>query len=371
MSGRQKGARGTASWAAVAVSVFGLLPACGDNRPAPAPLDSVSSCSAAWQPILTLPGYDITSPLAYRDGVLYYSTFATQALTALPTGGGAGTTLATGYMPELWLDGDQLIYTGGDRGNLIYSVPVAGGSPTLLLDSAAGRSTSGIALHHDFNATDFYWAEDSSPDGATTVWRASRAGGTPVQIGLLTALDPGFPSETLPFMAIALSADAVLMAADLGVSYAVPFDGSAPRLLATADPLTKAKGNLAGLDPAGVYWTVPRAGASAEDDEWSVALAPTDGSPMRTFWQGTPAHSGVMGMWPTGDGAWILGAIQLFDDQRFHLVVWMLAPDGTSQRLACSPAEDFPVIQVKPAVTPDAVYVVASATPTQIVRIPR
>lgn len=354
-----------------AVAVFGFLSACGGGKSPP--LDSAASCGDNWQTVLTLPGFDVTSPLAYGDGVLYYSSLTARTLTALTTSGGAGTILGTDFAPELWLEADQLVYTGGNTGNLVSSLPVAGGSPTVLLDSAANRPTSGIVLHHAFNATDFYWTEETALDGPTTVWRASRSGGTPVQIGSVIPIDPVATQNVLPVMDIALDNDAVLLGASMGVAYAVPFDGSGARQLATIDPVSAA--NLAGLDPAGVYWSLPRAGASREGHEWSVDLAPADGSPVRTFWQGLPDDAGVAGMWPIGDGGWALAINQLFDDSKTHLGIWLLAADGKSRRLACSPPGtpyDLPAIEARPAVAPDAIYFfVAAGEQTRIVRVPR
>ena len=345
--------------AVVATAIFG----CANDGPPP--LDTVSSCSDAWQPLTSPRPFDLTSTLGYKDGVLYYSVAAAPALIALPVGGGAPTPtlLAPQFTRELWVDGDQLLYTGGDLGNQIFGVPLAGGSPALLLDGAAGRTDAGFALMHVLTVTDVFWTEQSrtSLDAPTTVWRAARSGGAPVQIGSATAR-VGTAGDLVSFEDMALSGDAVLLATILGIADAVPLDGSPVRALATVDALTKGTGWLAGIDGSGVYWSLPRAGAPAANDEWVVSLAPADGSPVRTFWEGLPPHSAASKIWPSGDGGWVIATNQLFDDHQLHVTIWRLDADGTGRRLACSPlgGSENPRIDVGPAVLPDAIYFIAS-----------
>jgi hypothetical protein len=78
-------------------------------------------------------------------------------------------------------------------------------------------------------------------------------------------------------------------------------------------------------------------------------------------------------MWPNGEGGWILAVDGVFDDGQSHTAVSLLAADGTSRTLGCSPTgSDLPYIHFAPAIAPDAIYVIASGlTDSPIVRIPR
>jgi hypothetical protein len=52
---------------AVFLFVAPVVGACNDSPP----LEKASLCNGAWQPLTAPRPYDITSPLVYRDGVLY------------------------------------------------------------------------------------------------------------------------------------------------------------------------------------------------------------------------------------------------------------------------------------------------------------
>src|SRR5262252_7852689 len=80
---------------ALAVAISGLLPACGSGGQAPPQKESAALCGGdTWQPVVTFPAGDGTATLAYRDGLLYYSTIETPGLYATPAdGSGSATTL--------------------------------------------------------------------------------------------------------------------------------------------------------------------------------------------------------------------------------------------------------------------------------------
>lgn len=344
-----------------------VVGACSDSGP---PLEKASLCSGAWQPLTAPRPYDITSPLVYRDGVLYYSYLleSSSKIVALPAAGGEESTMAPAFAWDLWLEGDHLLYVDGD--GRFFSLPFDGGSPELLLDSAAGQAGPVLAWLYNVSATDFFWAESVSFDAPTTVWRASRSGGTPIQIGTVSARTTTSPE--LAFSKMAISGDSVILSSILGISDAVPFDGSPSRVLAAPDAPKGALVEAAGVDGTGAYWSVLEPGPASENDAWPVMLAPADGSPIRTFWQGLPGHSMVDQVWPDGTGGWVLAASQLFDDQQYHSTIWLLAADGTSRRLACSPGRFIDgSIEVRPAVALDAVFAIVRGDTWQIVRIPR
>jgi len=347
------------------------VPACGNDSP---PLESASVCMQAWQPLTAAKPYDMTSPLLYRDGTLYLST-ELQGMLTVPTTTGQPMPLSAVTSLELWIEGDHLVFPGASQPTQMWSLPLAGGTPQLLADGGAGRTNVGIALHHAFNDSDFFWTEQP-PDLVSpfTVWRMSRSGGAPVQLGSAAAAAPldGFP---LAFEAIALGSDGVVMAAEFGLADVIPYDGGPTRPLAVPSASKFADINLAGVDPAGAYWLIPRPGSSADADEWDLVLAPADGGPVQKFWSKGPPHSGIDHIWPDGGGGWVMVGSQMFDDHLFHTTIWLLDAEKTATRIGCSAGYTNEAwIETPVAVAPDGVYAVSknlSAPTWEIDRIAR
>ena len=256
MKARWRGGEGRRrSWRVLGLATLGIaLPACGNDSP---PLESASVCMEAWQPLTTARPYDVTSQLVYQDDTLYLST-ALEGILSLPTTASQPTPLSSMSSLELWIEGDHLFFSGGAQATQIWSLPLAGGTAQLIADGGAGRTNVGISLHHAFTDTDFIWTEQSFGEiGPTTVWRMSRSGGDPIQFGSATAVVP-MDSVGLGFSAIALASEGVVLAADFGIADLVPYDGGPTRPLAVPTASSFAYITLAGVDPAGAYWLIPR-----------------------------------------------------------------------------------------------------------------
>src|SRR5437588_9477771 len=53
------------------------------------------------------------------------------------------TTLFRSFVQDLWVDGDQVMFTSGNQGTLIYSVSATGGASRLVMDASTGRGAAG------------------------------------------------------------------------------------------------------------------------------------------------------------------------------------------------------------------------------------
>jgi hypothetical protein len=340
-------------------------------------LESVKDCGARWQPFMTSQSWDGYSPLVYADGTLYYTSFRAQALLAVPTNGGAPTTLAAVVANELWIEDDHLLFSQGTPANQIFSVPLSGGTPQLVLDGGAGRTSPGNVLAHAFTATDFYWTETSLiSDGIPpTVWQQSRAGGTANQIGTITFQAPpdqttATPGTYLTAPYLALTTDAILVANERELAVGLPLAGGplAPLALPAPSPDLASQAELVGLDSQGAYWSIPGIGY----ESGSIVLSPGDGGPARVLWSAQPFASGVIKAAADGAGGWILVGTQIFDDQIDRMTVRSLDAQGTSTLLGCSPGSSSDSFVTQPfAVAPDAVYVVAGNLSTKTTEIDR
>ncbi len=347
---------------------------CGGGVGASLRSENPSFCQAAWQPLTGPQPFDVTSGLVYNAGTLYYSSFNAQAILAVPAAGTSPTVLAPVASLELWMEGDHLLFSGGSEGSQIYTLPLAGGTPQLLLDGAAGRSGVGAATAHAFTAMDFYWIEQdnvSSGVGSSTVWHQDRSGGAPTQIGTTSFTDPnGFD---FPGTAIALAGDSVVVGSAFGQAATVPVGGGAATPLAT--PATSAdlnvQSSLAGIDALGVYWSVPGPG----DQPGTLMVSPADGGPAKPFSASTPLGGLVQRIWPAPDGGWVAASLQIFSDGIDRMTIWLVDAQAHAKLLACSPgpaSESW--VEKGVAVTSDAVYVPVenlSAGTWQIDRIAR
>jgi hypothetical protein len=348
---------------AVACCVGG---ACGSDGPLP--LQALSACTGSWD--TPLPSLNDWVDLAYADGVLYYND-QWSGIWSRTRGVGPSTSVASfsasafGHAhrsADMWVESDRVVFTAGERENLFYSVPLAGGDPQLLLDAGALRPDAGWAEFHALAPAQFVWTESSDATGSMiTVWRAARSDAAPIQIGAAQG----------PVLGIGVAGDAAIVAIGEGRVYAFPFDGSGGRALATSPELAEGPVKFAGMDEKGVFWRIPRPGATPTDVLYSVVIVPADGGPVRTFWNGSPTHSTPDLIASDGMGAWIAVVGQAFVEG-FGSSVWSIDARGTGRRLACSPP-GVNALSDAIAIAPDAVFTLAlrDVARLEIDRIPR
>jgi hypothetical protein len=326
------------------VAVTISLAGCGGSKHK---LENASTCSATWQALIGPKPWDFTSSLVYNDGTLYYGSYTEDAIVAQPVDGSPSRVFAAVPTLELWLEGDHLLFSQGNGGVQIGSVPLSGGTPQIVLDGSAGRTTLGLATAHVFTPTDFYWSEIPLPaaQSPTTIWHQSRSGGLPEALGTMTF------QKQQSATAIALGNNSVLAAAASGEAYTLPITGGAPSsLVLPAQPGVWVE--LAGLDALGAYTTLFFSAQAGP-----LMLSPADGSPAKPFWPTLPSDAQVQKIWPNPEGGWVVVATQAFDDGLFHTTLTLLDEQGTATRLGCSPADSERAwITVPVAIAPDAVY---------------
>lgn len=329
-------------WLVLAMTIS--LTACGGAKHK---LESAATCSTTWQALTAPKPWDSMSSLVYNDGTLYYASYSENAIVSQPVDGSPSWILAAVSTLDLWLEGDHLLFSQGSGALQIGSVPLSGGTPQLVLDGAAGRTTAGLAEAHAFTSTDLYWSEIPLPAARSpnTIWHQSRLGGSAEALG------------TIPFQsglsatAIALADNSVLAATPSGEAYRLPITGGTPSPLAwPGQPGVMVK--LAGLDALGAYTTI-----FYSDQAGPLMLSPADGSPAKPFWPTRPSDAQVLKIWPNPEGGWVVVATQAFDDGLFHTTLTLLDEQGTAVRLGCSPADtERALIDVPVAIAPDAVY---------------
>ena len=343
--------------------VAALTPSCGEDHR----LERASACGVGWQQLTAPQPYDyLLSPVVYQADTLYYSTGSSVAgssvagssgqVNTLPASGGDPSTLATGFAREIWIEGDQLLFTQGDLNNQIFSVPLVGGAAQLLVDGGAGRSDANWVSVHASSPTDFLWAEWNfrSPQSPMTIWRSRRGTGETVLLGSATARIPS-SGNVVSYESMAVTSEGIVLQAVLGVAAVVPFDGSFVRSLAA--PTNGYPGpEAAGVDEAGAYWTVFQRG---NDEVASLELSPANGGSPKQIWPGV-AHTTISHLWPDGQGGWVTVGYQRFDDNAFHTTVGWLDAKGNARRVACSPGKyDESSIDLRVAIAPDAIYAIS------------
>jgi hypothetical protein len=365
--------------ALVAVGLIVLVPACGDDPEVPEPLPA--SCTAAWQPVTPPLPLDITSGVAYGDGVLYYSAFSAQQTRALSVSSGQETVLAPVFASVIWLEGDHLLLTGGGSGIQYFSLPLTGGTPVLVTDGQVGRSELGIGQipSHIVTPTDFFWAESSGAGlrEPTTVWRAPRNGAPPAELARFSELSVETNTAHY-FNGAALAPEGLVLGTNWGIGKVVPLDGTPARSLAVPDVDSLiGQTSFLGVDAKGVYWSLKTAIDSQPDRPPQMAVSPVDGGAVRPIWSTLPPFSSLLGAWSDGEGGLVVTGSQTFAGERdARLTVWWLDPAGNAQRLACATPDirrHSATFQERPAVAPDAFFFIfwGENDLMHIVRVPR
>lgn len=349
------------------------LPACDSDPAAPVREVLPIGCPGGWQPVSPPMAPALTSGVAYREGNLYIAVG--QELISVQVSDGAKTVLSPTSASALWIEGDQLLLLGGTYGTQLFSLPITGGTPTLIADGTAGRTElgSGQANTHLPTATDFFFAEANrfGFTEPTTVWRAPRAGGPPMEIARFTEYD-ATGDRTPVFQGVALAPEGLVLGADWGAGKVVPLDGGAPQTLAVPEADDVFFIEFVGVDAGGVYWSVPKPTKVDPGEADQLVISPADGGAVRPVWSQIPAFSAVSQAWPDGAGGLVLVGSQYFKDENFgRTTVWSLDANGAARRLACS-VDDTYVTNQPPAITPDAFYFVALVgSQRQLVRVPR
>jgi hypothetical protein len=311
--------------------------------------------------------------MVWADGVLYQSRAIAQsvyAIVASPADGGDITTLVLNdFATGMWIEGDNLLYTHGDR---LMQVPRAGGDVTTILDGGPGSPSDpnvapGLADAFStplLDSSNFYWTTwDVSYTGFSHVWRLPRAGG-PVE---------GFtPIPTYTALGISVLADGVLVVGEqlapslpLWHTFVAPFGGGNLRQLA---PIL---GDFMSVDSAGALWSACSPTSESSKFICAAMVSPADGSPAVPLSHDLPNLFQPSQGISDGQGGHFLTGYESFDDGHYHFSEFLVDSAGSATRLACDPGTDYSYSRTS-AVAPSALYLAVNHTPGwTIVKIPR
>jgi hypothetical protein len=307
----------------------------------PDPALAVSKCSGAWQTVRADAAYPPPNALAFGADRIAFNTRiepGTFAIQSISTVDGTERTVVKDIAYSLWAEGDTVLYT---RYRQLFSVPMSGAEPTLLVDFTNPAGDSDFSFTQVLDASFLYWMDLND----FSLSRIPRRGGAVQTFGA--------PSSQM-LDGIAVGADAIV-AASREKGFAVPLGSGVTRTLADT-----AGGNFAGVDASAAYFARTSPSAKIPVDKYELVRAPADGGALETFLT-PPDHIMPDRIWPDGQGGWVMTTVGTFDDGKLHEGVWFVSATGESRLAACDPAagDDTAYIVARPAFTNDAVYLVA------------
>jgi hypothetical protein len=263
--------------------------------------------------ILASFGPNITAAAAFASGDKLYGTMTSSedgTIFSLPTTGGNPTTIADvsaalGQFPQgLMLSGNTIyglaVGTGEeDPSASIFSAPVKGGTPKVLLAFAAN---SGI-LPDDFavSGSTIYVSEGFVMGAGGRLVSLPITGGTPT---LLASLSPSLVPEGIVLVGNTLYFSTSFNGDSEGSVFSIPISGGAPQIVAqdTIDPnlsadapedLTLSNGTIYGITALGGSY---------------LAAIPTDGAPASLVTSlNVNGESGTLAYAIYGDACYVLG----------------------------------------------------------------
>jgi hypothetical protein len=308
------------------------------------PVVELPTCSGEWKTLRTDAPFPAPNALAFGAGRIAFSTESQadqdppSTIRALSLNAGAEEILAAEYAFDLWAERDFFVYSAVRQ---LRSLPVVGGSSTLLLDFADRTELGTFSRVQALDPWFLYWMNLADHG----VWRISRFGG---ELQRLSA-----PTKGL-LTGIALSPDAVVVA-DSSTAFAIPLDRVDVRRLADTG------GAFAGVDASGAcFWRLRPSGRDFIN-RYELVRAPSNGGALETIWADPPGNLLPARAWADGRGGWIVATSGSFDDGKRHASVWFVSSTGEARLAACDPRGDEQIarIEARPALTDDAVYLVA------------
>jgi hypothetical protein len=307
----------------------------------PAPALAVATCSGAWQTVRADAPYPPPKALAFGADQIAFNTrieAGTFAIQTISTVDGTERTVVKDTAYSLWAERDTVLYT---RYRQLFSVPMSGGEPTLLVDFTDPTGHNDFSFTQVLDASFLYWMDLND----FSLSRIPRAGGAVQTFGA--------PSSQI-LDGIAVGADAIV-AASGEKGFAVPLGSGAARTLADT-----AGGDFAGVDASGAYFSRTTPSAKIPVEKYELVRAPADGGALETILT-PPDHIMPDRIWPDGQGGFMMTSLGTFDDGKLHEGVWFVSATGESRLAACDPMEghDTAYIVARPAFTSDAVYLVA------------
>ncbi len=319
---------------------------------------------------LTLSGstlYGTTTTAGGNEGGTVFS---------LPVSGGSPTVLAsfnngTGTSPQasLTLSGSTLYgttsYNGGNGSGTVFSLPVTGGSPAVMA-SFDGNNGAGPLSALTLSGSTLYGTAQNGgfPDGSGTVFSLPVTGGSPTVLTTFNGSNAGWPQSALTLSGSTLYGTTFDGGAfDLGTVFSLPVSGGSATILASFNGIdgmrpgagltldgntlygTTAKGganhdgNVFALNLNGYAWNVAGGGSWATAANWSPAGPPDGVDNTADFSQQTLAANATV----TLDGSHTIGNL-VFGDQG-NAFNWTLAA-GSGGALTLKVSTGTPTITV-------------------------
>lgn len=342
--------------------------ACGSDGGARSQFLDLSTCIAGWR-VVHSPRQELVSlgpeVLRWHDGELFMQNRGfTQAIVAIPPGGGSPRTVQEGAFAQFWVEGDRVLYvsyyspSGGavptDYEPGLFSVPRAGGTPELILETDGPPILrEGIIWDWAFDGEALYWLRRPYEGPRWTFWRRGLTG---TADELLSELDD--PDQALGLLdTLVLTPDRIMAFGRAPFQrhvVSVPRSGGPAAVLPLWD-----RGAVVGVSNDGaVFWQRSRDSFSGEigSDTYEAGILRPGASAVEPFWSDKPPPVYPTGAWGDGQGGWYVGAFERAPGGAIHNTVWRVTAEGTGRRLGCDPEVQNFLAIAEPG--PDRLYAI-------------
>lgn len=309
-----------------------VAPSCGGEPQHRDDVPETRACGGArWQVVLEGQRRAPRPGLTIHKDHLYFPT-AAGGLQRVPVAGGTPEVLLENGVGSFWSDGSLMFFADSERGDRLLVFPLAGGPPMAALDgntttplSDVGPTRSRSAVQ-EFDGKTFYWLLES--DAEQSVWSMPlRGGGAARKLSVLPR--PAAPTVLHTVTALILADSELMVPTAEGEVFVIPAEGGEARPV-------KAYGQFLASDGLVVVWGDKVVGMNGE--RRVVTSAPRkERNGAIPFWPRRPPTYTIGAVWPGGNSGWIIGGWQTFDDGAKHVSMWALDNTDAATWIGCDP----------------------------------